>query len=94
MEMSNLIIECNGGSECVVNVSGPLRVADIEQVLKNVATNYTGEVLLNLAAASGSDYLLVQLLALLRKEGHNVHVNWTDHKPSNTIHTIIETLLA
>ncbi len=82
-----------GPGQFAVNVVSRTNADDISQSLSELRDADIATITFTMPAASASDFMLVQLLALLKKEGKHILCCWTDHEPSAPIQTIFESLI-
>lgn len=89
----NIQLNKENPDQHIVTITGPVTAIDIEKVMTDLVDESGQPIKFMLKSSNASDYLIIQLLAILRKEQKSISVEWVDHKPSITILSIIESVL-
>lgn len=77
----------------LVTIVSQVSTSDIEKALTDLSDPSVQSIKFILKASDASEYLTIQMLALLRKEKKAISLEWADHKPSITILSIIESIV-
>lgn len=55
---------------------------DVQIAFESLSSNEVLAIAVSMPASAASDFMLVQLLAYMRKLNKTITLSWTDHKPA------------
>lgn len=74
-------------------VSGKPGVHDVQHLLEEMSSAEINSLSISMPATAAQDFMLIQVLALLRKEGKTITITWTDHEPGSHLLETIKSLI-
>lgn len=91
MNQGAITIDKNNG-ELAVSVQKKPHVEEINNALQALLGDEARAISVSLPASLATEFMLVQVLTFLRREGKTVSIRWNDHAPSTSMQQIIQSL--
>lgn len=73
--------------------SSKTTIAQLSAILQKIDRTSATSLQVSLEASVANDYMLMQLLVFLKKEGKEIQIKWIDHEPSDYLQNMYTSLM-
>jgi hypothetical protein len=78
---------------CSVDFRSKPTTGELQASLYELIAHDVLEIRVTLTASLASEFMLIQALAFLRKQGKIISLVWSDHQPTGTAQQIIQSII-
>jgi len=81
------------GDKATLAIHEKCNLPDLQDAFESLSGNEVQAIAVEMPGSAASDFMLIQLLAYLRKLNKTVTLTWTDHKPATHLAHLIQTVI-
>ncbi len=93
MNNSAIFITRNQPGLCTVDFRSKPSAVELQTSLRELMANDVLAIKVNMPASLAAEFMLIQALAFLKKQGKTLSISWIDHAPTGTAQQIIQSII-